>query len=379
MQASRCFLYVCFFIFCIACDRIAPQSQKKDSYSLQEIKNEEASFFKIYKEKKAVVLVTYLNVAKTDSVVYVLYPNEKPDFSFQAFYIKTPVRSVACLASVFIGSLANLNVLDCVTAVDNADFIYNADILKKCAVNQIKQVSKTGSLNIEQTLVCKPAVLFTNPGGDTKKDFDERLIKADIIPVVCADYFETSPLARAEWVKALALFFNKEEKADSLFRFIKNRYQTLKHITDTCLNKPTVFTELKTGDVWYVAGSESNMAQMLRDAGAHYVFDDNHQISALSYTIEQVLTRARATQYWLHLHEAETLSDVLKQDARYAVFSAFKNKKLYNNNALQTTAGANAYWEQGLNRPDELLEDLITIFHPSLAPHHPLKYYKQLK
>ena len=153
----------------------------------------------------------------------------------------------------------------------------------------------------------------------------------------------------------------------------------LKNRTDTCINKPTVFTELKTGDVWFVAGGKSNMAQLLKDAGANYVFSDNDKTGSLSLNMEQVISKATDADYWLNLHYSNTTADVIKQDKRYGVFNAYKKRNLYNNNALVNETGGNAYWEYGLNRPDELLEDLIKIFHPTLLPKHTLKYYKQLK
>ncbi len=370
-------LSVCFLFF-ISCNNERQKQQTKISLTHAQ-KNNYASYFKIYKEENFSALVTYINVEKTDSIVYVLYKIEKPNLNFKAYYVKAPVNSVACMGSVFVGALNNLQLLNYITAVDNADYIYNPIIKKKCTQNTIQQLSKNGILNIEQTLICKPQILFTNPSGDAKKDFDVRLLMANIIPVVCADYFENTSLARAEWVKALALFFYQEQKADSLFSSIEKKYLQLKNMTDTCKYKPTVFTELKTGDVWFVAGGKSNTAQLLKDAGATYVFNDNNKTSALSLNMEQVINKAANANYWLNLHYSASAADVLKQDKRYEIFNAYKKRNLYNNNAMINETGGNGYWECGLNHPDELLADMIKIFHPTLLPNYTLKYYKQLK
>lgn len=342
-------------------------------------KNSYASYFKIYKEETFSALVTYINTEKTDSVVYVLYKNTKPELNLKAYYIKTPVSSVASLGSVFVGALNNLQCLNYITAVDNADYICNPLIKEKCANNTVQQLSKNGVLNIEQTLVCKPDIILANPSGDLKKDFDARLLKANITPVLCADYYENYPLARAEWAKAFALFFNVEQKADSLFASIEKNYLELKNRADTCTNKPTVFSEIKTGDVWFVPGAKSNMATLLKDAGAAYIFTDNDKTGSLSLNLEQVIDKAIHADYWLNLHQSNSIEDLIKQDKRYEVFNAYKKHNLYNNNAMVNEAGGNAYWEYGLNHPDELLADLIKIFHPAFLPNHTLKYYKQLK
>ena len=121
------------------------------------------------------------------------------------------------------------------------------------------------------------------------------------------------------------------------------------------------------------------MAQLLKNAGADYIFKDNDKTASLSLNIEQVISKAVDADYWVNLHYSNTASDVIKQDKRYGIFNAYKKGNLYNNNALVDETGGNAYWESGLNHPDELLADLIKIFHPNLLPNHTLKYYKQLK
>jgi cobalamin transport system substrate-binding protein len=377
----------CFILFLslVSCLLFLPscgtqQKSKENALSLSHPqKNSYASYFKIYKEESFSALITYINTQKTDSVVYVLYKNEKPELLVNAYYIKTPVSSVACLASVFVGALNNLQCLNYITAVDNADYICNPVIKKKCADNTVQQLSKNGVLNIEQTLVCKPDIILANPSGNPKKEFDARLLKANITPILCADYYENYPLARAEWAKAFALFFNAEQKADSLFSSIEKNYLQLKTLTDTCKYKPTVFSEIKTSDVWFVPGAKSNMATLLKDAGATYIFTDNDKTGSLSLNLEQVINKAIHADYWLNLHHCNSAEDVIKQDKRYEVFNAYKKQNLYNNNAMINEAGGNAYWEYGLNHPDELLSDLIKIFHPALLPNHTLKYYKQLK
>ena len=374
----RSLLFRSFLLGLLSCGTQQKKSEIVSSLTHSQ-KNQYASYFKIYEEDGFSALVTYTNTDKTDSIIYILYKNEKPILNFNGYYVKTPVSSVACLGSVFVGVLNNLQLLNYITAVDNADFIYNTIIKKKCIENTIQQLSKNGVLNIEQTLVCNPQVIFANPSGDPKKDFDARLLKANIIPVVCADYFENNSLARAEWAKAFALFFNKEQKADSLFSSIEEKYLQLKNLVDTCKYKPTVFTELKTGDVWFVAGGKSNVAELLKDAGATYIFNHNDKSGALALNMEQVISKAVNADYWLNLHYSNTVADILKQDKRYEVFNAYKKRNLYNNNAAVNETGGNAYWEQGLNHPDELLADMIKIFHPTLLPNHTLKYYKQLK
>ncbi len=44
--------------------------------------------------------------------------------------------------------------------------------------------------------------------------------------VINAEYLEKHPLGRAEWIKFVALFFDREKEADSIFNVIENDYLT---------------------------------------------------------------------------------------------------------------------------------------------------------
>src|ERR1700758_2896088 len=114
-------------LFCISCN--TEQKKKETIVSLTHTQqNAYATYFKIYREESFSALVTYINKEKTDSLVYVLYANEKPSLNINAYYIKTPLKSVAVLDAFFIGALNNLNCLDYITAVDNSDYVYNPTI-----------------------------------------------------------------------------------------------------------------------------------------------------------------------------------------------------------------------------------------------------------
>lgn len=78
------------------------------------------------------------------------------------------------------------------------------------------------------------------------------------MPIIeCADYMETSPLGRAEWMKFYGLLTGKEQEADSLFKSIEKEYLSLKQIAKDVTNRPTVISELKYSSAWYVPGGKA--------------------------------------------------------------------------------------------------------------------------
>lgn len=335
------------------------------------------SYFSTYK-----TLHVFTNRVNSDTTFsYVLYQRgtEKPKVSFKAQYIQVPVNRAACMSSLYVGCLDKFGMTDKIVAVDNADYLNNKYVLNKVAKGEIKELSKEANINVEQTLLVNPELIISFGMGNPEKDMNRKIVDAGIPVAISTDHLETSPLARAEWMKFVAAFFNAEQKADSVFNDTEKKYKELVALTANVKDKPTVLTELKYGDTWFVPGGKSFMAELLKDAGASYMWSDNEQAGSLQLSFEEVFRKASPADYWLNLFFCNTKNDMLAQDKRYAEFNALKKGRLYNNNAMANGKGYNAYWETGLICPNEVLADLIFIFHPELLPGHELKYYKKLE
>ncbi|MBC7863854.1 MAG: ABC transporter substrate-binding protein, partial [Bacteroidia bacterium] len=228
-----------------------------------------------------------------------------------------------------------------------------------------------------------PDLIITYGMGNPETDVNRKISEAGIPIAISIDHLETSPLARANWIKFVAAFFEKGELADSIVNEIEKKYTDLKAMANPLSSaksapKPKVLTEIKLNDTWFVPGGKSFMAELLNDAGADYIWRDNEKTGSLTLSYEEVYLKALEADYWLNLSNWNSLKDCNAQDERNINFKAFKNKNLYNNNAILNKEGGNAYWETGLISPDEILADLIKIFHPDLLPEHKLKYYKKL-
>jgi iron complex transport system substrate-binding protein len=191
---------------------------------------------------------------------------------------------------------------------------------------------------------------------------------------------ESKPLGQAEWIKFTALFFNAEEKADQSFDQTTDRYNKLAALTKQVKQRPTAFLGSNFSGGWYVAGADSFIAQYLKDAGADYMWKDRPGRGSLPMSFEKVFDRAIKGEYWLNGNQKwQSISDITKADPRYQKLAAFQTKKVFNNNARVNPKGGNDYWENGTIKPDEVLADLVKIFHPQLLPNHKFVYYQQLR
>ena len=376
-----CVLSVWLFVSCKteSKDTCAEQS-RSTKHKTQNVALSYAKRFSITKEENATVLELLGN--KGDSAItatFVLYSTQKPTNHPTAYFIKTPVAKVASMSSIYTSMLVKLGVEKTIVAIDNVDY-YNTLFIQQAVKNQsIIELSKGPVLNVEQTIALNPDLILTFGMGNPSADIDKKIQQANIPIAVSLDHLEETPLARAEWIKFFACFFNKEHLADSLFAITEKKYIALKNLTLHQTDKPTVLTEIKYGDTWYVPGGNSYVANLLADAGASYFWSNEKQTGSIPLSFESVYAKAKECDIWLNLYQVNTKKELLSYDQRYSLFNAYKKNKLYNNNKTQNAKGYSNYWETGIANPDGVLADLISIITPTLLPNHTLLYYKHIE
>ena len=94
-------------------------------------------------------------------------------------------------------------------------------------------------------------------------------------------------------------------------------------------------------------------------------------------SFEQVLHKFSTSDVWIGA-PADSLSELVRIDERYAMFSPVKNDRVYNFNARKRS-GANDFWESGVAHPELILSDLIKILHPEVLPEYELFYASWLR
>lgn len=293
--------------------------------------------------------------------------------------IELPVQRFVGMSTTYLPFLAELGLLGRLVGVDDTTYVNNPQVLQMAAEGKLTSIGYGAGVNVEQALALEPDLIMTYASGAAEYDAHPKLLEAGLKVVVNAEWLETTPLGRAEWGKFLALFFNREARAEQRFAETAARYGELKKLTDQSPNKPTVFTDTEYQGVWYLPGGESFGARFLADAGAHYLWADEPGVGSLPLSFETVFDRAKEADFWLNVGFVTTLAEMQAADARYAEFSAFQHGAVWNNNARANANGGNDYYESAIAHPDVVLADLIKIFHPDLLPDHQFVYYHQLK
>jgi iron complex transport system substrate-binding protein len=194
-----------------------------------------------------------------------------------------------------------------------------------------------------------------------------------------AEWLETDPIGRTEWVKLMAALLNKEDVVNAKFDSIVKEYNQLKELAATVKQKPQVIVGMPFKGSWFVPDGDSYITQFLKDAGAAYHWSDVKKTGSLALDFETVAPIALKADFWLNPGSSNSKAEIAEKDERYTRFNPYQKGTIYNNNKRTNDIGSNDYWESGACNPHLVLADLITIFHPELLPGHQLDYHKQLQ
>lgn len=287
--------------------------------------------------------------------------------------VKVPIRSTITMTSLQLSNFTALSAHDFIRGITGTKNLFNEDILQRVKDGRIQKIGMEGDFDVELILAANPDIIFISPfkrgGYDTIKE-------TGITLVPHLGYKEATPLAQAEWVKFVAMFIGRETEANAVFDGIAQRYNEVKALAEQAKKRPTVFSGEMHGGNWYAVGGKNHLAQMFRDAGADYIVHDDNT-GGVNMEYEQLYATAANADYWRILNSFPgnfSYDALLASEPRNALFRAFRERHVIYCNMRQRP-----YYESAPVEPDQVLTDLVAIFHPELLPNHEGKYYKLLK
>jgi len=293
--------------------------------------------------------------------------------------IRTPVRSVICLSTSHVGFLSALHEIGSLRALSGAEFVSDPEVQNAVASKKVFDIGYDQGINYELILSLKPDLIMAYGVGGEVTGFINKLIDLNLNVILNGEYLEESALAKAEWVKFVGAFYNKDQEAADYFLEIENNYKRIKQKVAKAKKHPVVLTGLPYKDAWWMAGGHSNLAAMIGDAGGEFLWKDNTSREAFVVSLEEVVIRAAKADFWINCGTVNTLDELLSTDSRFTVFPQVQKKTIFNNNLKVSSGGGNDYWEQGVVRPDLILSDLVKIFHPECDSGKVYNFYKKVE
>lgn len=301
--------------------------------------------------------------------------------------VRTPVERSAVFIAPHCQLMYEMGCQQAIRGVCDLDYINIPDVKKRAASagkaagkasagnasagNSIVDCGSSMAPDIERIIALTPEAIllspFENSGGYGKLD------KLHIPIIEAADYMESSPLGRAEWMKFYGMLFGNEEgksngisgscepKADSLFAKIEKEYLKLKAEAAGYPKGLSILTERKTGNVWYVPGGQSTIGILLKDANARYIFEDDEHSGSLAMSPEQILAKGKQVDVWAFKYFGGaplSQAQLFQEYDGYKALAAFSLGNIY-----QVDTSTVPYFELTSFHPELLLREFIILAH----------------
>ena len=294
--------------------------------------------------------------------------------------IQVPVTRLICTSTTHLAMVSALGEEDAVAGVSGAGFIYNATLAEKIRKGLIKDVGFETGLNSELLIRCNPDLIMMYGIGSESAGQVARVKELGYKVMFNADYLETDPLGKAEWIKVFGALFCRENKADSIFALVAESYNHLKKfIEQNTSEKPAVLLGMPFRDTWFISPGNSYISNLIRDAGGKYMWQDTESSVSMPFSLESVYLKSLKADYWINTGSAGSKNEIASFDKRLSSIPAFRNGKLYNNNRRISPGGGNDYWESGAINPHVILKDIASILHPELFQDYELYYYRKIE
>lgn len=375
MNLSKYILFTAFFI-CLSCKKNTEITTVKVKNSIEcanglEIHNYDG--FTVMKITKP-----WPDATKTYTYICAKSNENLPDSLYKYTFIQIPVSNLVATSTTHIPSLVALNETDKLIGFPHLEYISSEIVRKSIDLGHVKELSDNESLNFEKTIDLQPQVIIGLSMDSETSKFNQ-FEKAGIPVIYNADWVETSPLGKAEWIKFFGVLFNKQEQATGYFNNIVKEYEDAKKQVEKQQSKPTVLSGSVFQDVWYMPQGGSWMAQFINDAGGNYLWSDTQGTGSLSLSFETVFEKAMDADFWIGPGEFNSFDQMLAANKHYGQFKAFQQKQVYSYSMKKGATGGLIFYEEASNRPDLVLKDLISIFHPNALPDYQPTFIEPLK
>lgn len=327
--------------------------------------------------KEINVTSAWPNSDKTFKYILIKEGQETPEHDDNTLIIKIPIKKIVVMSTTNIPALEYLNEENSLIGFPNTDYISSAKTRQLIDSGKIKDLNNDLDINMELLLDINPELVIGFSVNGNNKSLN-KIEKFGIPVVLDGAWTEQTPLGRAEWIKFIAAFFDKDEEANALFNQIETDYLKAKALATKTKTKPTVLSGTLFKDVWNIPGGNSFVAQYLKDANTDYIWKDDTSTGSLQLNFENVLEKAQHAELWIGTGAFKNKNDMLSMHKGYNYFDAFKNNKIHTFTKSMGPKGGLLYFELGPLRPDLILKDIIKIAHPEVLPNYESYFFQTL-
>lgn len=270
--------------------------------------------------------------------------------------LRTPLQRMTLTAGCHAWLLAQLDALQHVAVLCDTGFVCAREVkdwmrsVRNDGSPVIVDGGNSTAPNLEVLLTAQTDAVWLSP----MQGMTSNLVHTNLPIIYCADYLETSPLGRAEWMKFYGRLVGQETKADALYAQVKTQYEA--NIAPTSKGQK-LLAELPYGATWYVPGGCSTAAQLYADAGYDYPWANDKHPGSLALSREAVVAQGSDCDVWLIKYMADedwSLTDLFNQHPAYRHIRATLVGGVWGCNTATSD-----YFDVTPFRPDSLLHSLV--------------------
>lgn len=303
-------------------------------------------------------------IEQSDSAVVVrVYSPWNKGHVMGEYTITQPYQRLACNSCTHVGFLNELGAVNRLVAVSDKKLVYTP------LSDSVRDLGNSMSLDKERLLLshADAVLLSTYAQGDANQKLST--FDAQLSTIYINEWNETTPLARAEWIRVVGALVGKLAEADSIFDAVCTQYDSIhqsiiSHVSGASIAASAAHPSILSGQdfrgTWYVPAGGTFMGQLFSDAGYTYRYADDRRETSIPLTTEQVLREFMDADVWVGV-QVKTLDELRLIDEKHTWLHAFQSGRVYHFMKRTTDTGANDFWETGVVHPERILNDLRLI------------------
>lgn len=305
---------------------------------------------------------------------FVSNDTENPEIPEGYVIVKTPLEKSIVFSSVYTSAINELGHIDAVKGVaDGSYFMADDTVTQLIKKGKIADVGSSMAPLAEKIIDIEPDGILLSPyagGGSSSSavhDFG--------VPVIqMADYLESSPLGRAEWILLIGELYGERDLAHEIFSETERNYLGLVEMSKKMPTRPKVITEKPMSGVWYVPGGKSYMARMIHDAGGIYSWADTPENGSIPLDEAAIIDAGADADIWLIKDTKKLTADRLQNEVPHA-----RALRPFAQSTFACNTLSKRYYDVIAFHPDKILLELIKILHPEAFKDINLNFYEPIE
>ena len=261
---------------------------------------------------------------------------EVDDLPEDVVLLRQPLDHIYLVSTSVMDLFIHLDALDSIAlSGTKAEGWYVEEARQAMQEGRIAYAGKYSAPDYEQILASNCGLAIENTMILHTPEVKEQLERFGIPVVVERSSYESSPLARMEWIKFWGILLGRETLAEQVFQKQVERIQPLLEQAPT--GKTCAFFSITANNLATVRKGGDYVAQMIGMAGADYVFSDltdsGNNLSTMNLPLEDFYAGAKDADVLIYNSTIEgmvaTIDELVAKCALLADFRAVQNGNVW--------------------------------------------------